>query len=153
ADDSYARVVEDVNQKLVKVFGSGGFRGLVAYGTGVMVSPDGYALTAASHILDTPDLRVHVYDGRRFQAKVVVIEPELDVALIKVDLGKGGDMPFFDIAQAAQRPLAETGTSVLAFSNQFEIATRNEPMSVQRGVIAAYGKLHGRKGIFDASYK
>jgi serine protease Do len=42
---------------------------------------------------------------------------------------------------------------VLAFSNQFQIATRDEPMSVQRGVVAAYARLYGRKGIFEATYK
>src|SRR5262249_30191593 len=39
-----------------------------------------------------------------------------------------------------------------AFSNQFQIATRDEPVSVQRGVIAAYSKLQGRRGIFDFPY-
>src|SRR5207237_3717758 len=36
--------------------------------------------------------------------------------------------------------------------NLFEIATRDEPMSVQHGVIAAYPKLHGRRGVFSAPY-
>ena len=83
AQAPFHEVTRQVNQKLVKVYGSGGFRGLVAYGTGVVVSPDGYVLTAASHLLDTPDLRVHLSDGRRCQAKVVTIEPELDAALNK----------------------------------------------------------------------
>ncbi|HEY1380020.1 MAG TPA: trypsin-like peptidase domain-containing protein, partial [Gemmataceae bacterium] len=144
-------VSKQVNRKLVKVFGSGGFRGLVAYGTGVVVSPDGYVLTAASHLLDTPDLRVHLSDGRRCQAKVVVIEPELDAALIKID--KVDDLPFFDVLAAAKAPRAKPGDWVLAFSNQFEIATRDEPMSVQRGVIAAYAKLPLQRGIFEAPYQ
>src|SRR3954454_10833862 len=80
ADESFAGVAGEVNTKLVKLFGSGGFRGLVSYGTGVVVSPDGYILTVASHLLDTQDLRVHLYDGLRYHAKVVVVEPELDVA-------------------------------------------------------------------------
>src|SRR5215471_7804953 len=82
ADDSFAAVSEKVNQKTVKLFGSGGFTGLVSYGTGALVSPDGYILTVASHMLDTQELRVHLPDGRRFTGKVVVIEPELDSALV-----------------------------------------------------------------------
>jgi serine protease Do len=151
AAPTLAQVAEQVNQKLVKVFGSGGFRGITAYGTGVMVSPDGYVLTVAAPLLDTPDLRVHLYDGRRLHAKVVVTEPELDIALIKID--KVDDLPYFDLAEAAKRPLAEPGTRVVAFSNLFEIATRSEPMSVQQGVIAAYSRLYGRKGIFEVPYK
>ena len=148
---SAAGVVNQVNQKLVKLFGSGGFRGLTAYGTGVVISPDGFVLTVASPMLDTPDLRVHLYDGRRLQAKVVVTEVELDVALVKID--KVDDLPYFDLAEAAKRPLAEAGTRVLAFSNLFEIATRSEPLSVQQGFVAAYSKLYGRKGVFEVPYK
>jgi S1-C subfamily serine protease len=144
-------ISRQVNQKLVKVFGSGGFRGLVAYGTGIVVSPDGYVLTIASHLIDTPDLRVHLYDGRRCQAKVVVIEPELDVALIKIE--KVDDLPYFDLPAAAQAPPAKAGDWVLGFSNQFEIATRDEPLSVMRGVIAAHTKLHLQRGVFDAPYQ
>src|SRR5262249_37558733 len=141
---------EEVNRKMVKLFGSGGFRGLNSYGTGILVSADGYVLTVASPLLDTPDLLVHLSDGRRLNAKVVVAEPQLDAALVKID--KVDDLPFFDAAEAAKGTLAQPGDWVLAFSNQFQIATRDEPMSVQHGVIAAYSKPHGRRGIFDAPY-
>jgi serine protease Do len=150
ADDSFAAVSEKVNQKVVKLFGSGGFTGLVSYGTGALVSPDGYILTIASHMLDTQDLRVHLSDGRRFHAKVVVIEPELDAALVKID--KVEELPYFDVAQAAKASLAHAGDWILALSNEFNVATRDEPMSVQHGVIAAYAKLQGHKGVFDAPY-
>jgi len=152
ADDSFADVAEEVNTKLVKLFGIGGYRGLVSYGTGVAISEDGYVLTLATQMLETPELTVHLHDGRRMQAKVVVTEPELDVALVKIDL-KGATIPFFDVVQAAKRPLMQAGTGVLAFSNQFEIATRDEPMSVQRGVIAAYSQLRGRKGFYEVPFK
>jgi serine protease Do len=150
-DKSFAEVSADVNEKMVKLFGSGGFQGLAAYGSGMLVSPDGYVLTVQSHLLETRDLRVHLADGRRFNnVKVVAFEPLLDVALIKIE--GVADLPYFDFADAVKKPLAEPGTGVLAFSNQFEIATRSEPMSVQRGVVAAYSKLSGHRGVFDAPY-
>lgn len=149
--EQFGGVAEQVNKKMVKIFGAGGLKSLAHYGTGIVVSPDGYVLTAAAFLLDTQNLRVHVHDGRRFQnVKVVVVEPVLDLALLKID--KVEDLPYFDIQAAAKRPLAQPGDWVLGFSNQFEIATRDEPMSVQRGAIAAYAKLQGRRGIFDAPY-
>src|SRR5262249_48497731 len=151
ADQPFADIADQVNKKLVKLFGSGGFRGLASYGSGMLVSPDGYILTVATHLIETQDLRVHLYDGRRYQAKVIVSEPELDVALLKLENVE--DLPYFDIAQAGKRPLPQAGDWVLAFSNQFQIATRDEPMSVQRGVIASYSKLHGRRGIHEAVYQ
>jgi serine protease Do len=151
AEESHADVAKEVNQKLVKLFGSGGFKGLASYGSGVVVSPDGYILTIASHILDTQDLRVHTHDGHRLHAKIVVIEPELDIALIKI-VEKVDDLPYFDVMEAAKKPVAATGANVLAFSNQFQIATMDEPMSVQRGVIEAVSKLSARKGVAEAPY-
>lgn len=151
-DESFAPVAEDVNKKLVKLFGAGGFRGLASYGTGVLVSADGYIFTVNSHILDTRDLRVHMYDGTRHNAKVLAREPELDIALVKLE--KAVEIEhFFDPVKAAKIAPLEPGTGILGFSNQFQIATRDEPMSVQRGVIASYSKLAGRIGVFEATYR
>jgi S1-C subfamily serine protease len=155
AEDSFAEVSDKVNPKLVKLFGAGGFRGLQSYGTGVLISADGYILTVNSHILDTQELRVHLSDGTHYTAKVVAIEPELDIALVKIGDKKlkVEELPFFDVVEAAKRAPVEPGTGVLAFSNQFQIATREEPMSIQRGVVASYARLYGRLGIFEATYK
>src|SRR5882724_1038606 len=82
ADTPFDKIHETVNTKMCKVFGSGGFKNVVAYSTGLVVSKDGYILTVAGPNLDTRDLRVHLHDGRRFShCKVVVVEPELDIAL------------------------------------------------------------------------
>src|SRR5262249_20059434 len=67
---SQAAVADQVNQKMVKLFGTGGFRGITAYGTGVVISPDGFVLTAATPMLDTSEILIHLYDGRRLSAKV-----------------------------------------------------------------------------------
>src|SRR5258708_35764343 len=91
AQRPFGEVAREVNKKLVKVYGSGGYRGLPAYGTGILISPKGLILTSANHLLDTPDLRVHTYDGRKFQAKVAVIEPPLDAALTKLDRKPGAE--------------------------------------------------------------
>jgi serine protease Do len=156
ADAPFEKTTNDVNNKLVKLFGSGGFKGLTHYGTGIVVSPQGHILTVANQLLDTQDLRIHLADGRRFRAKVLYTEPELDAALLvikqdekdKVDL----DLEYFDIPAAAKNLKAQPGDWVLAFSNCFEIATRDEPMSVQRGVISAYTKLVARRGIYEVPY-
>jgi serine protease Do len=153
ADESFAEVSRQVNSKMVKLFGAGGFRGLVAYGSGIIVHKDGWILTVDVPMLGSRDLRVHLADGRRYHAKVVVAEPQLDIALVKIDTKeKDLDLPFFDLAAEAKKPMVEAGTSVLAFSNQFEIATRDEPMSVQQGTISAIAKLQGRRGVHAASF-
>jgi S1-C subfamily serine protease len=155
ADNSVADVAEQVNKKMVKLWGSGGLKGLASYGTGFFVSKDGYILTVYSHILETPDLRVHLPNGDKYHAKVVCTEPELDIALVKLDTKEKielKDDEFFDVEAASKRPLVEVGTTILGFSNEFEIAERDEPTSVMQGSIASYSKLYGRIGIHEASY-
>jgi S1-C subfamily serine protease len=150
AQSEFGKVADQVNRKMVKIFGAGVGK-LASYGTGIAVSPDGYVLTVYSPLLDSTNVRVHLYDGRRVDnCKVVAIEPELDVALLKID--KVEDLPFFDIDKASQQPLAQPGDWVLAFSNQFQIAMRNEPMTVQRGTIGAVAKLDARRGVNEAPF-
>ncbi len=163
AADPFADTVENANKKLVKVFGAGGFSRLNNYGTGILISSDGHILTVASQLLDTSELVVHMYDGQRLKAQVIVTEPLLDVALIKIRLdgkkidednglnlekGKG----YFDFDAAVKRGPAAPGDWVLAMTNTFEIALRDEPLSVQRGVVSAYTKMAGRRGIFEFPY-
>jgi serine protease Do len=135
----------------VKLFGAGGFKGLPSYGTGILISPKGYILTANNHILTTSDLRVHVYDGRAFHAKVLAKEPDLDLAILKIE-EEVDFLPHYDLAAATKQPMAEAGDWVLGFTNCFQVATRDEPMSIQRGVIASVTELRGRRGVADAAF-
>jgi len=159
AADPFNELAKKTNQKMVKVFGAGGFSRLNNFGTGIIISPDGHILTVASQLLDTSELVVHLYDGQRLKAQVLAVEPELDAAIIKIRIeGKkieeptGLNLDYFDFAEAAKRPHAETGDWVLALSNTFEIALRDESLSLQRGVVMAYAKLAGRRGVFEFPY-
>lgn len=152
AQEPVTETAMKVNKKMVKLFGIGGFKGLPSYGTGLMVSDKGHILTVNNHILvNTSGILVHLYDGRQYQAKVVVREPELDAALLKID----EEVPivnYFDFDKEAAKPQGSNGDWVIAMSNQFKIALRDEPMSVQRGAIATVADLKGRRGVFDAPF-
>jgi serine protease Do len=153
-DASFAAVAKEVNRKMVKVYGAGGFRGVNAYCTGVVISPDGYILTVFSPTLDSEKLRVHLYDGTRHAVELVAAEPQLDVALLKIkdnEPFKDQPLPYVDLKKLP--PVPQVGDWVLAFTNQFEVAVRDEPVSVQRGVIAAIVPFAGRRGITEATYK
>jgi S1-C subfamily serine protease len=86
AQPAIPTVAEQVNAKTVKLFGAGGFRGVVSYGTGILISADGHILTAAAQMLDTSELIVHLSDGRKMKAQVLVTEPELDAALVQINV-------------------------------------------------------------------
>lgn len=159
AAEPFDKVCDQVNTKMVKIFGAGGFSRLNNFGTGILISKEGHILTVASQLLDTADLVVHLYDGRRLKAEVMVIEQELDAAILRIRLDDkkpdeptGLDLPFFDFKEAARRPSAEAGDWIIGFTNEYEIALRDEPLSAMRGVIAARTKLSGKVGVFDFPY-
>jgi serine protease Do len=145
-ESSLAGVIQSVQPKIVKIYGAGGFRGLEAYQSGFLISPDGHVLTAYSYVLDAEYITCSLDDGRKLEAKLVGADPRLEIAVLKIE---GKDFPHFDLAQVVS---AVEGTRTLAFSNLFGIAVGEEPASVQRGIVAAVTALEARRGIFESLY-
>ena len=123
-----------VQPKVVKIFGAGGIKGLAAHGTGFFVSKEGHIVTIWSHVLDADLVGVVLSDGRRFSARVLGAEPQLALAVLKLNGAEGVEFPFFNPDDAVS---TGTGTRVLGFSNMFNVAAGDEPVSVVHGVIAA----------------
>lgn len=118
--------------KVVKIFGAGGFSGLEAYQTGVLISEEGHILTAWSHVLDTQGVAVYLHDGQRFEAVLLGYDPRSEIAIIKIDIAGA---PCFDLDDASER--VKPGDLVLALTNLYGVATGNEPVSVQHGTVTA----------------
>ncbi len=141
-----AAVIEQVQPKIVKIHGAGGFRGLEEYQSGILISENGHILTVWSHVLDTDEITVVLYDGRRFQAKLLGADPRLEIAVLKIE---DEHLPHFRLEEAVE---AEPGTRILAFSNLFKVAMGNEPVSVQHGIISVKTHLSARRGAFETLY-
>jgi serine protease Do len=164
AADSKAVTLGSVNQtavatelKTVKLYGTGGVAGLDAYQSGFFISETGNILTVWSTVLDLGTVIAVTSDGKRMEAKVVGIDPNLEIAVLSTDKPTSN---FFDIAppklalaSAVKPPTAQTGDRVLAFSNLFGIATGNEMSSLQKGVIMATTQLDARRGTFQSVYQ
>jgi serine protease Do len=143
---SLSGVIAEVQPKIVKIYGAGGFQGLEAYQSGLLISPEGHILTIWSHVLDTDVITVNLSDGRRFEAHLLGADPRLEMAVLKID---AKDLPAFHIDEAVE---VEAGTRVLAFSNLFCVATGNEPASVQHGTVSVRTELTARRGTFETPY-
>lgn len=139
-------LIEEIQPRLVKIFGAGGLKNLYSYNTGFLVSSNGHIATIWNHVLDQNTVTVILNDGRRYEGTVVGAEPSLDLAIIKIE---ETDLPFFEIKES---PLAGIGTRVVAFSNMFKVATGDEPVSVIQGVIAARTRLPVRRGAFETTF-
>ncbi len=140
-------VISTSQEKVVKLYGAGGVRGLESYQSGIIIDNSGHIVTSWSTVLDVNKVRVVTFDGRRLDATVVGMDPQNELAVLKVeDAGLVG----FDLATASA---ATTGQRVFAISNLFGIAAGNESCSAQKGVIMATTPLTTRRGKIKSLYQ
>jgi serine protease Do len=110
---------------------------LQGLGSGVIVSPDGYILTANHVVSGADEIMVGLgNDLRRFKAKKVGTDPGTDVALLKID---ENNLPSINFADSDK---ARAGDIVLAIGNPFGLR-----QTVTMGIISAVGR--GGMGIVD----
>ena len=143
----WVNVVRNAQEKVVKIYGAGGVPGLESYQSGIIVSPDGHILTAWSTVLDADVVTVVTTQGQRFEAKMLGMDPKLEIAILKAE---ASELPFFSVKDL---PKPEVGTRVLAVSNLFGIATGNELPSVQKGSLLAMSDLKERRGKSGVIYQ
>ncbi|WP_261524671.1 trypsin-like peptidase domain-containing protein [Burkholderia multivorans] len=74
-------------------------RAITGSGSGFIVSPDGAILTSAHVIGDATDATVRLANGREFRATVVAVDPQSDVAVLRID---GARLPYVPIADATR---------------------------------------------------
>jgi serine protease Do len=104
----------------------GGRYPLVAAGSGVIISENGYIITN-NHVVQNADvIEVTLNDKRTYEAKVVGNDPLTDLALIKVD-AKG--LPFL---QYGNSDAVQVGEWVLAVGNPFNLNS-----TVTAGIVSA----------------
>lgn len=102
-------------------------------GSGMIVSPDGYILTA-NHVVDGADeIKVGIQnDKTEYTARVIGMDPPTDVAILKIE---AKNLPAVTLGDSDQ---LEVGDVVLAIGNPFGIG-----QTVTRGIISALGRTFG----------
>jgi serine protease DegS len=98
-------------------------------GSGVIVSPQGYILTN-HHVIEAADeIQIALPDGRGADAVVVGIDPETDLAVLRVELA---DVPVITIGESEH---LRVGDVVLAIGNPFGVG-----QTVTMGIVSATGR-------------
>ena len=116
-----------------RFFNSGGLpqqkRMESSLGSGVIVSSNGFILTNNHVVSDADQIVVLLHDGREAQAKVVGVDPDTDLAVLKIELS--GLTPI----SIGNPQKARVGDVVLAIGNPFGVG-----QSVSQGIISATGR-------------
>jgi serine protease DegQ len=108
---------------------NGGTRRSTSLGSGVIVSSEGYVLTA-NHVIEGADeIQLVLADGRRLHAIVRGNDPESDLAVLKAD---GKDLPAITFGSLDR---VQVGDAVLALGNPFGFGN-----TVTHGIVSALGR-------------
>ena len=121
----------------VSVFVPGGGGG----GSGVLISPEGYALTNF-HVSSPAGtfMRCGLSDGQIYDAVIVGIDPVGDLALIRL-LGKD-DFPFAELGNSRA---AQVGDWCMVIGNPFLLASNLQP-TVTWGILSGVGRYQYPSG-------
>lgn len=96
------------------------------FGSGVIISKDGYIVTN-NHVIDGADeISVKLHDSREMKGRVVGTDPTSDLALVKIE---GDDFPAIPIGSS---DALKVGEWVLAVGNPFTLGS-----TVTAGVVSA----------------
>jgi Do/DeqQ family serine protease len=121
------------------------FRGqnpLSAYGSGVIVSSDGYIVTNNHVVQDADNITITMNDKRVFKASLIGSDPSTDLALIKIE---EQNLPYLVYGNSDD---VKIGQWVLAVGNPFNLTS-----TVTAGIVSAKARdIHilGSKGAIES---
>lgn len=97
--------------------------------SGFIISPEGYLLTNSHVVKNVNTINVTLNDGREYSAKVVGVDPNTDIALLKIDADK---LPYIQLGNSDQ---LDIGQWVVAIGNPLGLQA-----SLTVGVVSAKGR-------------
>lgn len=108
------------------LFGDAQRQPSVSFGSGVIISEDGYIVTNYHVIEKSDEIQVILNDKRSFPAEVVGTDPSTDLALLKVD---SHNLPYISFGNS---DILKVGEWVLAVGNPFNLTS-----TVTAGIVSA----------------
>ena len=105
----------------------------VGFGSGVILSADGYIVTN-NHVIDGADeITVTLNDNRTFPARLIGADPNTDLALVKIETED--ELPFLTVGDSDNLKIGEW---VLAVGNPFNLTS-----TVTAGIVSAKARSLG----------
>lgn len=104
----------------------------VGFGSGVIISKDGYIVTN-NHVIEGADeISVKLNDNREFKGRVIGADPSTDLALVKIE---ADDLPTIPVGDSES---LKVGEWVLAVGNPFNLTS-----TVTAGIVSAKARSLG----------
>ncbi|NLX67623.1 MAG: Do family serine endopeptidase [Bacteroidales bacterium] len=110
----------------------------VGFGSGVIISKDGYIITNNHVVRNATEVSVTLNDNKEYSAKVVGTDPKSDIALLKIE---GEDFPYLTFGNS---DALQVGEWVLAVGNPFNLTS-----TVTAGIVSAKNRGNVMGGAND----
>jgi len=108
-------------------------------GSGVIIDPNGYIVTNSHVVENATEIKVSLPDGRSFESEIVALNPEEDLALLKIN---GKNLPYAELGNSDDLLIGEW---VIALGNPFGFLIEDTKPTVTVGVISAINReVRGR---------
>lgn len=104
----------------------------VGFGSGVIISQDGYIVTNNHVVEGADDLTIRLNDEREFKGRIIGTDPSTDLALVKIE---GKDFPSIPVGDS---DALKVGEWVLAVGNPFNLSS-----TVTAGIVSAKARSLG----------
>ena len=102
-------------------------------GSGFIIHPQGYILTAQHVVNGAREIEVRLADRQRMRGKVIAADPQVDLAIIKVDGAK--ELPILEFGNS---DILKVGEMVAVLGYPFGTES-----SLSLGIISRRGRSHG----------
>lgn len=122
----FSLIVNRVMPSVVNITGLSATNYKISSGSGVMVSPDGYIVTNHHVIEDATTLRITLHNKRKYDAEVVGMDTQTDLALIKINSQNLRTLPLGNSDEL------DVGEWVLAIGHPFNLNS-----TVTAGIVSA----------------
>jgi len=109
----------------------------MGHGSGVIVSTDGYIMTAAHVVEGVHKLQIQLSEGLSFDAELVAFDKKSDIALLKMP---GSGYRALPISEDSDLPLGE------------DVITIGTPAGIELGQSISKGIISGKRMIEDMAY-
>lgn len=112
--------------------GGGAPRQQQSFGSGVIISDNGYIVTNNHVIANADEIEVNLNDNRSFKATLIGTDPNTDIAVLKID---EKHLPYVNFGNSDN---VRVGEWVLAVGNPFDLTS-----TVTAGIVSAKGRNIG----------
>lgn len=129
------RIVRDPRYDFYFFYNPGMKRKSYGLGSGFIIDKRGYVLTNQHVIEDADEIKVTLFDGTEFEAKIIGADYESDLAVLKID--SKSDLPAAELGDSSDLMVGEWA---IAIGNPFGFLIRESEPSVSLGVVSGTGR-------------